>query len=262
MTTENTPLDQAHAAMSATPEDDAARLGFYERLADAELFLLLLEEPSGDNIAPQVFNVQDHSFVVAFDREARLAEFVGETVPYAAMSGRILALLLSEQNLGLGLNLEVAPSAMLIPPDAVVWLSRTLGQSPDMVEERAEEIRAPSGLPEVLITALDAKLATATGMARSAYLVGVRYEGGRRGHILAFVDAIPQAQEALTQAVNEALIFSGIEAGTLDVGFFRASDPMSAHLARKGLRFDIAQRSDPESRKAPGSDPQKPPILK
>ena len=39
--TEETPLDAAHAAMEAAPEDDAARLRFYERLADSELFLLL-----------------------------------------------------------------------------------------------------------------------------------------------------------------------------------------------------------------------------
>ena len=49
--TETTPLDQAHAAMEAAPEDDAARLRFFERLADSELFILLDKEPEGDRIA-------------------------------------------------------------------------------------------------------------------------------------------------------------------------------------------------------------------
>ena len=48
--TEMTPLDTVHAAMEAAPQDDAARLRFYERLADSELFLLLTEEAQGDNI--------------------------------------------------------------------------------------------------------------------------------------------------------------------------------------------------------------------
>ena len=39
--TELTPLDTAHDAMQAAPEDDRARLRFYERLADSELFLML-----------------------------------------------------------------------------------------------------------------------------------------------------------------------------------------------------------------------------
>ena len=42
-----TPLDMAHALMDAAPEDDAARLRFYERVADGELFLLLETEVEG-----------------------------------------------------------------------------------------------------------------------------------------------------------------------------------------------------------------------
>ena len=45
--TETTALDLAHAAMDAAPEDNAARLRFYHRLADSELFLLLSAEPDG-----------------------------------------------------------------------------------------------------------------------------------------------------------------------------------------------------------------------
>jgi len=42
---DETPLDTAHAAMMAAPENDAARLRFYERMADAELYLLLEAAP-------------------------------------------------------------------------------------------------------------------------------------------------------------------------------------------------------------------------
>ena len=36
----STALDKAHAAMQAAPEDPQARLKFFERFADNELFLL------------------------------------------------------------------------------------------------------------------------------------------------------------------------------------------------------------------------------
>ncbi len=88
--TEITPLDTAHAAMEAAPADDAARLGFYARLADGELFLLLTTEPAGDKIDPETFEIADGTFVLAFDREERLAQFVGRTAPYVAMPGRVL----------------------------------------------------------------------------------------------------------------------------------------------------------------------------
>ena len=38
---DTTVLDLAHMAMEAAPEDDTARLRFFERVADSELFLLL-----------------------------------------------------------------------------------------------------------------------------------------------------------------------------------------------------------------------------
>lgn len=263
--TDLTPLDTAHAAMEAAPADDAARLRFYERLADCELFLLLTEEAQGDNISPEVFDLGDASFVLVFDRDDRLAQFVGKPAPYAAMSGRVIAGLLAEQGIGMGVNLEVAPSSILIPPEAVTWLASTLGNAPSEAEARIEAVSPPRGLPDLLLTSLDAKLASASGLADAAYLLGVTYEGGSKGHMLAFVDATPGAQPALAKAVAEALTFSGIEAGALDVAFFRASEPMAARLAQHGLRFDLPQPAESVQevlRMAPGSDPARPPKLR
>lgn len=259
-----TPLDLAHAGMQAAPEDDAARLRFYERLADGELFLLLEKEVEGERIAPEIFETSDASFVLVFDTEARLAKFVGRVAPYAALSGRVIAAMLAEQGIGLAVNLEVAPSSILIPSEAVTWLAETLTHAPDEVEAQIESFSAPTGLPESLITALDAKLSTAAGLARSAYLVGITYDTGARSHLMGFVEAEAQAQGALAKAVGEALTFSGIEAGALDVGFFAASDPVSAKLARCGLRFDLPERVAPSEHVpvAPGRDPNSPPKLR
>lgn len=262
--TDETALDKAHAAMEAAPDEDAARLRFYERLADSELFLLLTGEPEGDQLAPEMFELADGRFVLAFDREARLAAFVGRTAAYAALSGRVIAAMLAREGIGLGVNLEVAPSSILIPAEAVAWLDRTLGHGPEEVEARMEAFLPPAGLPEVLLGALDTKLATARGLAQAAYLVGVTYAGGGRGHLLGFVGAVPEAHGALARAVSEALTFSGIEAGALDVGFFSATDPVAARMAQAGLRFDLPELSveDRAAPVAPGSDPDAPPRLR
>ncbi|MEC3862853.1 SseB family protein [Mesobacterium sp. TK19101] len=262
--TDLTPLDRAHAAMDAAPEDDAARLRFYERLADSELFLLLEREAEGDTVTPELFDLSDARFILVFDSEDRLGQFVGKPAPYAAMSGRALANMLAGQGIGLGVNLEVAPSSILIPPGAVDWLVETLGHGPAEAEARPSELHPPAGLPDVLLTALDAKLATAQGMARKAYLAAVTYDDGTRGHLLGLTGALPGAERALAHAVNEALVFSGIEAGALDVIFLDDSDPVAAQLARVALRFDIPEPAEPErvERPAPGTDPDAPPILR
>ncbi|MBE1296581.1 SseB family protein [Phycobacter azelaicus] len=259
-----TQLDQAHARMEADPSSDAARLRFYERLSDCELFLMLDKEVEGETIEPALFDTPDGRFVLVFDREERLAEFAGRAVPYAGLSGRGIVQMLAGQDIGIGVNLEVAPSAMLIPPQAVSWLQETLGHAPHEVEAEVESFLPPKGLPEAFLTALDAKLATAAGLAQAAYLVGVTYHGGGRGHLLGIIDAKEGAQSALAKAVSEALTFSGIEAGALDVGFFAGADTAAASLARVGLRFELPQPQEAQvyQPSMPGSDPDKPPRLK
>lgn len=262
--TEITALDSAHAAMIAAPDDDGARLRFYERLADCELFMMLTKEAEGGNISPEMFDLADGTFVLLFDREERLVQFADRPVPYVALSGRVVAQMLAGQGIGLGVNLEVASSSIMIPAEAVSWLHQTLEHTPDQVEAAIVEVLPPTGLPEVLLTALDSKLATAAGLAASAYLVGVRYVEGGQGHLLGFVDATDAAQSALAKAAGEALTFSGIEAGAMDVGFFVSTDQMTAKLAKVGLRFDLPQPEEPKVYQPviPGSDPDKPPVLK
>ncbi|APX89138.1 hypothetical protein BV394_04920 [Brevirhabdus pacifica] len=263
---EVTALDRAHQAMSAAPEDERLRMRFYERLIDSELFLLLEAEPHGDGvIEPVVFPVDGGQVILAFDRDSRLSDFVGRDAPYAALSGRALIAMIEGQALGLGLNLGVAASEVLLDATAVAWLSGMIESQPAEVAETPEEIGAPENLPQDLLTGLDTKLALAAGMAASACLVRVTYRGGRRGHLLAFIGAQPGAEPALTTAAGEALRFSGLDAGEMDVGFFQADDPVAERLARVGLRFDLPLPPEavPLAPMAPpGSDPDRPPRLK
>ncbi|WP_338550230.1 SseB family protein [Roseovarius phycicola] len=258
---DETHLDRAHAAMEAGGESE--RLRFYETLVAAELFLLLDGEAEGDQVAPQAFEVDGQAFVLAFDTEERLAGFAGREAHYVALSGRAAVEMLAEAKLGLGLNLEAGPSEMLLPPEAMVWLVETLGDAPKEVEAKPQEIYAPVGLPESLVTALDARLAAAEGLAEAAYLVGVSYESGAKGHLLGFVDAHPGADGALARAVSEVLQFSGMEAAMLDVGFFQAYDQICARMALVGLRFDLPKaelKATPGA--APGMNPDLPPKLR
>lgn len=260
-----TPLDLAYDAMAAAPDgDDAPRLRFYERLADGEMILLLEKEAEGETLAPRVFDLEDGPVVLVFDTEERLGAFTGMPAPYAALPGRVIAALLAGQGIGLGVNLGVAPSSMLLPPFAVDWLAETLAHGPEEAEARPERFEPPRGLPQGLIEGLDAKLARAGGLAAHALLAAVIYEGGRQGHMLAFVDAVEGAQTALARAAAEALTFSGVEAGEMDVAFLDGDTPAVAAMSRVALRFDlpVPVAADPPAPQAPGMDPAKPPVLR
>ncbi len=258
---DDTPLDRAVQAMAAAPEDDAARLRFHERLADAELFLLLAEEADGDHIAPQIFDTEDGRFLAAFDREDRLAAFAGGIAPYAALPGRGLAAMLAGQGVGVALN-PGSPAETLVAAEALDWLVGALAPRPDRTEARPRALHPPASLPAALVSALDAKLALLAGRAEAAWLAEAEHEAGRRMPLLVFVAAPPEAEPALAQAVAEALRFSGLDEATLDVAFLAAGDPLTAALARVGLRYDLPQPPAPAVRRPPGGDPDAPPILR
>lgn len=257
-----TPLDTAHAEMQTDPDNDSLRMRFFERLVDAELYLLLEAEASGDVVTPRLVEMGDQRLVLVFDRDARLAEFAGDIAPHATLSGRALAQMLTEEGLGLFLNPEVAPSSFALDAAGVAWLTDIIAQGPEAREDRLTELHPPHDLPEILLQALDQKLATAEGLAQAAFLVRTTNIDGGVGHMLAFLGALPEAEQALAQAVSEALTFSGIEMGTLDVGFFDGSHPLVEGLTRAGLRFDLPQPHSPLQQAAPGLDPERPPILK
>ncbi|MHA6344793.1 SseB family protein [Roseivivax sp. CAU 1761] len=263
--TEATPLDAAHHAMTAAPEDGAARLAFYARLGAVELVLMLTEEAAGETLSPEVFELEDGPVVLAFDSEARLAAFAGRPVPYAALPGRALAEMLAGQGIGLGLNLEVAPSSILLPSDALDWFAAMLEEAPGEIAERPVAVAPPAGAPERLLGALDAALARAAGLARAAWLVEARYAGGQRGLLLGVADVAPGAEGPLARSLREAVVFGGLEEGALDLAFVAGEAALAARLAEVGLRFDLpdpAAAAPAAAPAAPGSDPDRPPRLR
>jgi hypothetical protein len=257
-----TRLDAAHAALSRDEADDAARLAFYGELADGEMFVLLDREAEGATLQPRVFALEDGPVILVFDREERLAEFAGGVVPYAALPGRVLAEMLRGQGVGLGVNLGVAPSSMLLPPEALDWLAATVQVEPEGVEERPDEILPPVALPAFL-DALDSRLARSAGLALTAHLASARMTDGTRRHLLAFTGAAPAAEAALARAAREALVFSGDETHALDILFLTGREAVAGVIARQGLRFDLPPAGAPAraERPGPGTIPGRPPRL-
>lgn len=264
--TEQTELDLAHLAM--TQGGDAERLQFYQQLADTYLVIALKREAEGDNISPELFEIGEGRFVLVFDREERLSHFTGTVTPYAGLVGRVLIQMLGGQGIGVALNLEVAPSSILIPGDAVDWLDQTLTQELDQVQTRLVSCLPPTDMPDALHATLTQKLANVPGLANAAWLVNATYDDGTKGRLLGFVDAHPLAEAALAKTTSEALIFADGDshAGScaLDVGFFALDDPFVVEMARVGKKFHIPEikAQKPVKPAAPGSDPEKPPILR
>lgn len=258
-----TALDTAHTAMIAASDDGQPRRAFYQTFADSDLFVLLEKEAADGKIAPQILTVENETYILVFDTEERLAEFADTTADHAVLNGRAVASMLVGQGIGLGLNLGVASSSFLMPAEAIEWVHSTLDHAPETVTDQATSIDPPSALPKTLLIALENKLARTGGLADFAYLAAFTYDDAPQ-NTLVFINAIDQAQPALAQAVNEAVVFIGQEGISLDVLFLDAQNPVVAALEKIGLRIDLPKPEKPEpfTPKAPGKDPNTPPILR
>ncbi|NRA99929.1 MAG: SseB family protein [Rhodobacteraceae bacterium] len=255
-----TPLDRAFAEM--TPEDDASRLRFLGRLAAAEVFLLLKEEPTGKVIDAQVFPIDPEPVALIFDTEDRLTSFHGGPAPYAAMSGRSVAQVLAGQGIGLGLNLGTGVSDFVLSSEGLNWLADVAVQDIGAQTAKLVAVHAPKGVPDAVITEIDARLAGFEGQASRAYLALGELENGGTTHVLVVVNAHTAAQRAIAEAVNAALVFSGVEAAALDVTFVEDQDALIPRLEAVGLRIDLPEPEVPSTPAAPGLDPDAPPRLR
>lgn len=254
-----TVLDRAHGAMEAAPDDPLARLRFYERVVDAELYVL---QDSEGAFAPRVFPLETGPVVLAFDRETRLAEFADGPVAYAELTGRTLVPHLASEGLGLGLNLGVAPSSFLMPGDAVRWLAETLAARPRIIAGQPASFAPPKDVPEALLAALDAKFAGLRGLAQKAHMAVAVHDDGRRVPLVAFEGWRPGAEEALARAVSEALTFSGLDGSAVDVAFPAPDSPYLKPLMRVALSFELPAPEVAGGPSAPGTDPTRPPRLR
>ncbi|MCL4187376.1 MAG: SseB family protein [Rhodobacteraceae bacterium] len=245
--------------MAAAPEDEVPRRAFHACLASTELYLLLAREAGGGSIEPRVFPLGDGPVVLAFDSEERLAGFAGAPAPYAALPGRVLAALIAGHGLALGLNLDVAPSAVLLPPEAVDWVAATLAAAAEAAPAPPPEPAALGPAPALqplLAGLLDRALAGAAGLAAWAAMAGG--PGGRL--VVGVVGARPGVEGPLARALAEAAAFAG--APLPAVVFAAEGSPLAGRLDALGPRRGLAPPTRPPAPGPAGPEPTRPPILR
>ncbi len=259
---DETPLDHAHRAMAHAPHDDAKRLAWYHCFADTELCLLLTHEPEGETLSPALFELSEGRFALTFDLEERLADFADGTVPYAALPGRVIAAALAGQGIGICVNLEVADSTFVMPPEAVDWLTKALDQRPAEDHARLSGWTTPDD-PE-LARALSAKFAGYPVPAAAIWLVGLRHGPDHASTAVVFVDVKEGFEDPLAKAANEAVLFSGQDPAGIAILFLTAEQADGIEAAGQSL-WTPTPEPQPQPKAAPqppGSDPTRPPRLR
>lgn len=261
----DTPLDNAWAATEAPGAGDAEMARYYDVFAAAELHLLIDAASLTDGGTPQpvLFPVEGTDTALIFDTEARMAAFVEDGAAHLTLSGRAVLAMFAGRGVQLGVNLGDAPSATVLPIEAVEWAASALQQPIEAEEGQEMALTVPRMVTPDLLARIDARISGMGSQVTEAWLCGLG-AGRRAGMILCVALRVPEAERAVVAALAETARFAGGEKAAFDIAVTAGGDPRLEAARKVGLGFETqdpstALRAEPE---APGMDKSKPPRLR
>lgn len=252
-----TPLDRAAMLADAPDAGDAERAHYYEVFAAAEFFLAIEPETlESDAPQPLLFPVEEVNTALIFDREDRLAAFMGGEGVHLALSGRAVLSMFSGRRIQIGVNLGDAPSATILPVEAVDWAVSALHQPIEAERNAGVKLTAPKGAAPELLARIDSRLAGMAEYISEAWLCGREGEG----LILCLALRTDGAESAVVSALAETAQFAGGDRPAFDIAVLEADDAGLSVARAQGFGFEVAVAS--HVRAIPGADPAKPPKLR
>ncbi len=249
-----TDIDRAYSEMITGGEAELLR--FYQVLAGSGLFVLL-DAPDGNEVPePKIIPVEAGHYVLVFDLKDRVTELTGYDAPTSRVTGREVFQLMRGRGIGVAVNMGEAPSAMLIPGDAIDWICDTLDDAagkapapapaPAPAAGRFKALLAPHNFPDTLQLALNDKLGPVADLYDRALLLRAEYDDGQSGYLLAFSVVEEGNRGAIAASVNDALAtFRGKEIA-LDIAFLASDEPLLDRIGRVAtpLRPEGARRPE------------------
>tara|TARA_B100000530_G_scaffold322997_1_gene258470 strand:+ start:65 stop:847 length:783 start_codon:yes stop_codon:yes gene_type:complete len=234
-------LNKAFREMSQDPENNDARLNYYGVLADTDLFLLLEQEPSNEILEPKFIQLEGNNFALAFDSEENLSEFYGEAAAFAQITGRVLAKMLLEEKIGLGINLGVSEGELLLPYSVIEWFVSVLEETPDVVQNSPKKFLSANAFPEIMLKVLQEKLEPAVGLFDEIWICGVEYDEDEFSNLICLIGAQKPAEQAMIKSIKEVLSFSDINLGNTDVTQFNYDDEACSIIREIGIKLEFPQ---------------------
>ena len=240
-------LNKAFLEMSQNPENNDARLNYYGVLADTNLFLLLEQEPRNEILEPKFIQLEGNSFALAFDSEENLSEFYGKAAEFAEVTGRVLAKMLLEEKIGLGINLGVSEGELLLPWEIIEWFVNVLDETPNLIQTTPKKFSPVKAFPEIMFKALQEKLKPAVGLFDEIWMCAVEYNEDETSHLICLMGVQNSAQQAIVKSINEVLSFTDIDLGNIDVAHFNYHDEASSKIRTIGVKLEFPQMNELKS---------------
>jgi len=250
-----TPLDLAFERARNDPEETA---GFYDALFAATIFLPIdrafdddgnQSEASASAIEPIFYDVEGEPTLLIFDTEERLAIWTEEPIDYVGLTGRQLFEMF-DGGQQVALNINVAPSSVIISVETVTWLHERAvetGNSDEVVAGTALEVTAPPALDTEVVARIAARIAGLRREIDEAVFFSLGIDAGQDEAERRVVLGVATSEQGLrdANAVAEALAETarGAFDGTrpVEVALLAANSPLMDKARKVGLNLPVVQ---------------------
>ena len=210
----STHIDHAWRAAQQSTASDADRVEMADEATAAFVDVVLAahlacpvwddengEPPSQDRAQPKLIPQEDGEALALFDSEDRLADYLDAPSAFIALPGHTFFELAAQHGLAIALNPGVAPSAMTFSSATVIAVAELVAAAESAGDAQSDgliEARAPKDAPPALLTALQARLAAARGLASEGWLFEASMkEGDQPALVLGLVAPVGAEPEAL-----------------------------------------------------------------
>lgn len=257
-------LDTAYANMQNPDGDETAELRFYETFCDCVLTVLIVEDEAQDKIQFDIFETSQGALVLAFDSEDRMAEFIEKPTGFINMPGRELLQMLSDQQLGIGLNLAVAPSSQILEKATLDWVRDVIGSESMVKMDKISSLKPATNISPSLSQNLAMRLQAFYGFVESVLICDVTYEDGYAGTAFFVLNCDPDTEANLFAMLMETQRFSSRDDSEIAIQFIQTNSPNIDDIRAVAQEVKPLPRSAKSisTPKAPGRDPAKPPKLR
>ena len=232
-------IDELYSYLYSEPSNINRKLEFYQRILGNDFLVVLENSDFEEDLRPCIFDTQEGRFLLCFENNEKLTNFVTQETTHALLSFKEIIKLIKNKKIGIALNIG-DHSGVLLDLKAVGWIDQVISTGP------AEELSSipikfefPNLVDDCLFDNLQIVVKKLSGMAKKVILARAHYEDLSVSYFLGFIDS-PQLFHALIrEGVLDIVKLDKSDNTFVDVAFLSSSTELASQLVANGLRIRL-----------------------
>ena len=232
-------IDELYSHLYSEPSNVNRKLEFYQRILGNDFLVVLENSEFGEDLRPCIFDTQQGKFLLCFENNEKLTNFITQETTHALLSFKEIIKLIKNKKIGIALN-PGDQSGVLLDLESVGWIDQVISTGP------AEELSSipikfefPNLVDECLFDNLQIAVQKLSGMTKKVVLARAHYKDFSVSYFLGFIDSPQLFHELIREGVLDIVKLDKSDNIFVDVAFLSSSTELASQLVANGLRIKL-----------------------